>query len=85
MWAPGFTNDQTAECRILKCLNIVDERTKHALAINVNRLLTGDDIVAVLERLVMIHKPPGFVRMDNGIQMPRGGRVPVHPGWDRVH
>ncbi len=69
VWALDFAYDQTADCRTLKYLNITDEFTKHALAIEVERSMTGDDIVTVLERLIMIHGAPGFVRMDNGTEM----------------
>ena len=69
VWALDFAYDQTADCRTLKYLNITDEFTKHALAIEVERSITGDDIVAVLERLIMIHGAPGYVRMDNGTEM----------------
>lgn len=69
VWALDFAYDQTADCRTLKYLNITDEFTKHALAIDVERSMTGDSIVTVLERLIMIHGAPGFVRMDNGTEM----------------
>lgn len=69
VWALDLAYDQTADCRTLKDLNSTDEFTKHALAIEVERSVTGDDIVTVLERLIMIHGAPGFVRMDNGTEM----------------
>lgn len=69
VWALNFAYDQTADCRTLKYLNITDEFTKHALAIEVERSMTGGDIVTVLKRLIMIHAAPRFVRMDNGTEM----------------
>lgn len=69
VWALDFAYDQTTDCRTLKYLNIADEFTKHALAIKVERSMTGDDIVTVLERLIAIHGAPRFVRMDNGTEM----------------
>lgn len=69
MRALDFTYDQTTDCRTLKYLNITDEFTKHALAINVERSMTVDDLVAALERLITIHGGPKFVRMDNGTKM----------------
>jgi putative transposase len=69
VWALDFAYDRNAYCCTLKVLNVTDEFTKHALAIEVERSMTGDDIVTVLERLIMIHGAPGFVRMDNGTQM----------------
>ena len=58
MRALDFTYDQTTDCRTLKYLNITDEFTKHALAINVQRSMTVDDFVAALERLITIHGGP---------------------------
>ena len=69
VWALDFAYDQTADRRTLKYLNITDEFTKQALAIEVERSMTGDGIVAVLERLIMTPGAPGFVRIDNGTEM----------------
>jgi putative transposase len=69
VWALDFQFDQTSDWRTLKYLNITDEFTKTALAIEVERSMTGDDIVNVLERLIAIHGAPEFVRMDNGTEM----------------
>jgi len=67
--ALDFAYEQTADCRTLKYLNVTDDFTKHALAIEDERSMTGEAIVTVLERLNMIHGAPGFVRMDNGTEM----------------
>ena len=40
-----------------------------ALAIDVERSITGDDMVMVLERLTAVHGFPQFLRMDNGTEM----------------
>jgi len=69
VWALDFQFDQTSDYRTLKFLNITDEFTKTALAIEVERSMTGDDIVNVLERLIAIHGAPECVRMDNGTEM----------------
>lgn len=69
MWALEFEFDQTSDRRTLKYLNITDEFTRGALAIEVERSMTGDQMVAVLERLTAIHRDPTFVRIDNGTEM----------------
>jgi putative transposase len=69
VWALDFQFDQTSDCRTLKFLNITDKFTKTALAIDVERSMTGDGIVNVLDRLSAIHGAPEFVRMDNGTEM----------------
>ena len=52
MWGLDFEFDETADLRRLKLLNIVDEHTREALAMDVEWSITGDDVVTVLERLV---------------------------------
>ena len=69
VWALDFAFDQTSDCRTLKYLNVTDEFTRTALAIDVERSITGDDMVMVLERLTAVHGFPQFVRMDNGTEM----------------
>ncbi len=69
VWALDFQFDQTTDAHILKLLNITDEFTKTALAIEVERSITSDDMVRVLERLVTVHGTPTFIRMDNGTEM----------------
>jgi putative transposase len=50
-----------------KLLNIIDEYTREALAIEADRSIGADKVVAVLDRLVMERgRPPAFLRFDNG-------------------
>ena len=69
VWALDFQLDQTSDCRVLKYVNITDEFSKEALAVKVERSMSGDDIVTIVERLINIHGAPEFVRMDNGTEM----------------
>ena len=69
VWGLDFEFDETADLRRLKLLNIVDEHTREALAMDVDRSITGDDVVAVLERLVTERGAPLFIRMDNGPEL----------------
>ncbi len=69
VWAADFAFDQTADGRVLKVLTITDEFTKAALAIEVERSITGDHLVSILDRLVAVHGHPRFIRMDNGPEM----------------
>jgi len=52
VWAFDFEFDQTADGRLLKILNVVDEFTREALAIEVERRIDADKLVNVLDRLV---------------------------------
>ena len=98
VWSLDFQFDQTTDARVLKLLNITDELTKTALAIEVERSFTSDDMVRVLERLVTIHGTPTCIRMDNGTEMTahalrdwcrfaRTGAVFIEPGspWQNAY
>ena len=65
MWGLDLEFDETADLRRLKLLNITDEHTREALAMEVGRSITGDDVVAVVERLVTERGAPRYLRMDN--------------------
>ena len=69
VWALDFEFDETADLRRLKLLNIVDEHTREALAMDVDRSITADNVVACLDRLVAQRGTPGFIRMDNGPEL----------------
>ncbi len=67
LWAMDFQFDTTADGRTLKLLNVVDEFTREALAIEVERCIDADRVVATLDRLAFERGgPPAFVRFDNG-------------------
>jgi putative transposase len=70
VWALDYQFDQTADGRILKLLNVVDEHTREALTITVDRRIDADATVKVLDRLVTDRgAAPRFIRMDNGPEL----------------
>jgi len=70
VWAFDFQFDQTADGRVLKLLNIVDEFTREALVMLVARSIDADRTVSELERLVAERGvAPEHLRMDNGTEM----------------
>jgi putative transposase len=70
VWALDYQFDQTTDGRILKLLNVVDEHTREALAITVDRRIDADATVAALDRLVAERGwPPRFIRCDNGPEL----------------
>ena len=71
VWAIDFQFDQTTNFKTLKLLNITDEFTKEALAIEVHRSITADDTVVVLESLAAAKG--------------RGTRVHPHGQRSRAH
>ncbi|WP_459975017.1 IS3 family transposase [Mycobacterium sp. MUNTM1] len=66
IWAMDFQFDTTADGRTIKMLNVIDEFTREALAIKVDRSIDADGVVDVLDRLALTHRPPCYVRFDNG-------------------
>jgi len=69
LWALDFQHDATSDGRELKVLNIVDEFTREALAVEVERTIDADQTVAVLERLVAERGAPDNLRADNGPEL----------------
>ena len=69
VWALDYQHDATADGRELKFLNIVDEFTREALAIEVDRTINADETVKVLERLAGQRGAPANIRADNGPEL----------------
>ena len=70
VWALDYQFDQTQDGRRLKLLNVVDEHTREALAIVVERRIDADATVGVLDQLMANRgRPPRFIRCDNGPEL----------------
>ena len=70
VWALDYQFDQTTDGRILKLLNVVDEHTREALVIQVDRRINADATVTVLDQLVAERgTAPRFIRCDNGPEL----------------
>jgi putative transposase len=61
--------DETSDHRRLKLCNIVDEYTREAMAIRVDRTCTAEDLVGVIQDLVLTRDAPEYLRADNGPEM----------------
>jgi len=66
VWAYDFVSDQTADGRTLKFLTVEDEYTREALAIEVERSLTSQEVIETLRYLFEVRGAPKFIRSDNG-------------------
>jgi len=66
VWSMDFVFDRTAEGRVIKCLTIVDDATHEAVAIEVERAISGNSVVRVLDRLAASRGLPKVIRTDNG-------------------
>jgi len=70
VWALDFCHDATTDGRELKFLNVVDEFTREALAIECARSIDADQTVAILKRLVAQRGgAPANLRADNGPEL----------------
>jgi transposase InsO family protein len=70
VWAIDFQHDMTADGRALRLVNVVDEFTREALVMRVERSITADETVCELEALVARRgRPPRFLRCDNGPEL----------------
>jgi putative transposase len=56
LWALDFQFDTLANGTTLKMLNVIDEFTREALAIEVDHSIEADRVVAVLDRQVRLIK-----------------------------
>lgn len=70
LWALDFQFDTLACGRTIKMLNIIDEFTREALAIEVDHSIDADHVVEILDRIALERGgPPAFLRMDNGPEL----------------
>jgi putative transposase len=66
VWAWDFIHDRTANGRPLKWLGITDEYTRECLALEVDRGIAADRVLAVLTNLFLTRGVPKHIRSDNG-------------------
>jgi putative transposase len=66
VWSYDFVQDRTHDGRAFRTLNIIDEFTKEALMIRVDRKLNSTDVVDALTDLFILRGSPKFIRSDNG-------------------
>jgi hypothetical protein len=63
-----MTSSRTAphDGRVYRTLNIIDEYTREALMIRVDRKLNSTDVLDALTDLFILRGPPEYIRSDNG-------------------
>ena len=66
VWSMDFVFDRTADGRVIKCLTIVDDATHEAVAIEVERAISGLMLTRVLDRLAQSRSLPKVIRTNNG-------------------
>ena len=90
VWAVNFQFDVTTDGRPVKIVSIIDEHTRECLGGMVERSITGEDLIAELDRLAAQRGAfPAVLRCDNGPNWPaaqwptgrpaRSGCISSHP------
>ena len=65
VWSYDFVHGRTDDGRVYRTLNIIDEFTREALAIHVDRKLNSINVVDAPTGLFILRGPPAFIRSDN--------------------
>ncbi|MEZ6196802.1 MAG: IS3 family transposase [Planctomycetota bacterium] len=65
-WSMDFVHDQTAGGRSFRMLNVVDDCTREALAVEVASSLPSGRVIRVLEGIIARRGRPGVIIHDNG-------------------
>lgn len=65
VWSYDFVHGRTHDGRAYRTLNIIDEYTREALMIRVDRKLNSTDVVDALTDLFILRGPPEYIRSDN--------------------
>jgi putative transposase len=66
IWAYDFVYDMCANGQQLKCLTVIDEYSREALAIDVSGSIRSERVMEVLSRLFSERGMPHTLRSDNG-------------------
>jgi putative transposase len=67
-WSMDFVHDQLSNGQSFRALTVIDVYSREALAIEVGQRLRGEQVVAVLNRLVQKHGAPRCLFADNGAE-----------------
>ena len=68
-WSLDFVHDTLQDSRRLRTLNVVDDFTREALAIEVDTSLSGSRVTRVLDRIADERGLPKTIVMDNGTEL----------------
>lgn len=66
IWAYDFVHDMCGNGQQLKCLTVIDEYSREALAIDVSVSIRSERVIEVLSRLFNERGVPRWLRSDNG-------------------
>jgi putative transposase len=69
VWSYDFVHHTTHDGRSLRMMTLVDEYSREALAIRVERRLASMQVIETLADVMVIKGVPEFIRSDNGPEM----------------
>jgi hypothetical protein len=86
VWAVDFQFDVTTDGRPIKIVSIIDEHTRECLGGRVQRSITGEDLIAELDRLAgQRGTHPAVLRCDNGPELACGAMAYWAEGHVGLH
>ena len=68
-WSLDFVHDSLLNARRFRALNVVDDFTREALAIEVDTSISGSRVTRVLDRIADERGYPKTIVMDNGTEL----------------
>ncbi|ALJ26672.1 transposase [Stenotrophomonas acidaminiphila] len=78
-----FVFDRAAKGRGIKCLTIVDDATHVAVAIEVERAISGLGMTRVIDRMALARGLPQMIRTDSASHRRSSVAVTPHGKWSR--
>jgi transposase InsO family protein len=69
VWSYDFLEEHTVKGKRLRILAVIDEFTRECLALLVDRSITSDKVVDLLDWLFLIYGKPQYLRSDNGPEL----------------
>jgi len=73
VWSLDFMFDRTEYGMKLKILNVIDEFSREALTIQIDRSLKSEDVIEALSEVVSLRGTPEYIRSDNGSEFTAEG------------
>ena len=67
-WSMDFIHDQLVDGRCFRILNIIDDFTREAVAVEVDTSLSGNRVARVLDQLAVTRGLPKVITCDNGTE-----------------
>lgn len=69
VWSYDFLEEHTVKGKRLRILAVIDEFTRECLALLVDRSITSDKVVDLLDWLFLVYDTPQHLRSDNGPEL----------------